>query len=448
MRRLFFARPASGPGLGFELAYGVGSIGTATFIIAPQILLLYFMTEALGIPPAAAGMALLFPKLLEFFTDPLIGRWSDKIETRWGRRRPFMAVGAVLFLIGFIALFMPPDFSHWQRSLAWVLVLYTLTTTAYTLFEVPYITMLSEVTDDSMVRTRISAWRSVFLSAGFMLAGGLAPWVVQHGGGDKAAFATMGILTGLISFAAMAVTVAGTGAGRVIRRSNQSSGQILLPLKVPAFAWLWLGFIIQMVSVSINSAMITYYNKYWLGNDELTISKVFLGVMTLTILTTALWTRLAGRIGKYSGFYIATFAYALGMALFWFARDGAWGFWLAVCVLGIANAGQQLFCFAIVPDVIANERVRSGFAEEGAFTGIWVMGQKLGLAIGTSIAGLGLHLAGFVESTFNGHVEQTAMALEAIVWQVSLLPGVVCMMSLYPIYRSRHSFARSNPVQR
>ena len=261
-------------GIKFELAYGVGSVGTAIFVIAPQILLLYFMTEALGIPPAAAGLALLFPKLVEFFTDPLIGRWSDKIQSRWGRRRPFMAVGSVFFLIGFVALFTPPDFSHWHNSLAWVLILYTLTTTAYTFFEVPYITMLSEVTDDAQVRTRVSGWRSVFLSVGFMLAGGLAPWIVQSGGADKAAFATMGLLVGLMSFAAMATTVLGTGSGRVIQRSMQSSGQLLLPLRVPAFAWLWLGFIIQMISVSVNSALLTYYNKYWLGNNDLTISKI------------------------------------------------------------------------------------------------------------------------------------------------------------------------------
>src|SRR5699024_6580665 len=134
-----FAMPSNNrpPGLGFELAYGLGSVGTAIFIIAPQILLLYFMTEALAIPPAAAGLALLFPKLIEFFTDPLIGRWSDRVDTRWGRRRPFMAFGALFFLIGFIALFSPPDFSHWHSALIWVLLLYALTTTAYTFFEVP-----------------------------------------------------------------------------------------------------------------------------------------------------------------------------------------------------------------------------------------------------------------------------------------------------------------------
>lgn len=87
-----------------------------------------------------------------------------------------------------------------------------------------------------------------------------------------------------------------------------------------------------MISVSVNSALLTYYNKYWLGNNDLTISKIFLGVMTLTVLTTVLWTKLARGIGKYHGFYIATVFYALGMALFWFAKDSTLGFWLAVTV--------------------------------------------------------------------------------------------------------------------
>ncbi len=431
------------PGLSFELAYGVGSIGTAIFVIAPQILLLYFMTEALSIPPGAAGMALLFPKLIELFTDPLIGRWSDRVDTRWGRRRPFMAVGAVLFVIGFIALFSPPDFNHWRSALIWVLLLYTLTTTAYTLFEVPYITMLAEVTEDSKTRTRIAGWRSVFLSVGFLLAGGLAPWVVQSGGGERPAFATMGLLIGLMSFAAMTTTVLGTSNGRVIQRSRQSSGSLLQPLRVPAFAWLWLGFIIQMVSVSVNSSLISFYNKYWLGNEELTVSKIFIGVMTLTVITTIFWTRLARWSGKYRGFYLATTLYALGMALFWFAKDGFWGFWLAIIVLGIANAGQQLFCFAIMPDIVAAERQRSGLAEEGSFTGIWVLGQKLGLGLGAGLAGIGLQLSGFVESSAGELVGQTNSALLAIVMLTSLVPGAICLLSLFPIYKSRQHFTSS-----
>jgi Na+/melibiose symporter-like transporter len=195
-----------------------------------------------------------------------------------------------------------------------------------------------------------------------------------------------------------------------------------------------------MISVGVNSALLSYYNKYWLGNNDFTISKIFLGVMTLTILTTMLWTKLSRRVGKYRGFYVATIAYAIGMALFWFSKDGPLGFWLAVFVFGIANAGQQLFCFAIVPDVIAAERHRSGFAEEGAFTGIWVMGQKLGLAIGAGIAGLGLHFFGFAESLAGSFIEQTDSAMFAIVLFVSIVPGIICLLSLYPIYKSKQKF--------
>lgn len=99
-----------------------------------------------------------------------------------------------------------------------------------------------------------------------------------------------------------------------------------------------------------------------------------------------------------------------------------------------------MFCFAIVPDVIAAERERSGFTEEGAFTGIWVMGQKLGLALGAGIAGLGLHLFGFVESLTGTFTEQSDSAMFAIVLFVSVVPGIICLLSLYPIYKSKQSF--------
>lgn len=99
-----------------------------------------------------------------------------------------------------------------------------------------------------------------------------------------------------------------------------------------------------------------------------------------------------------------------------------------------------MFCFAIVPDVIAAERERSGFAEEGAFTGIWVMGQKRGLALGAGIAGLGLHLFGFVESLAGTFTEQSDNAMFAIVLFVSVVPGIICLLSLYPINKSKQSF--------
>lgn len=430
------------PNRRFELAYAAGSIGTAIFIIAPQLLLLYFMTETLGIPPGAAGLALLLPKTVEMFTDPLVGRWSDRIDTRWGRRRPFMAVGACLFSMAFVALFYPPVFPEWGASLIWVVAMYTLTTTAFTLYEVPYITMLTEVTDDHHVRTRISGWRSAFLSMGFLMTGGLAPWIVQSGDGTREAYLQMGLIIGLIAFLAMGLSVVGTGSGRTIARSEASSKDWLLPLKVPAFSWLWLAYVIQLFSAGVHSSMITYHNKYWMGNDSLLVTKVIVGAMLIAIATTPAWALLARRLGKYNGFIIATVLYGIGMGVYWFAPGGPVQLWFAVVVMGVSTAGQQLFCMAIAPDVIAAECKRSGQAEEGAFFGIWVMGQKVALAIGAAFAGFGLQLAGFLESTSSAVMEQPPMAVLSIGLLVSLIPAVICWFSLYPIYRAKHSMKR------
>lgn len=423
----------------FELAYSAGSIGTAVFIIAPQLLLLYFMTETLGIPPGAAGLALLLPKAVEVFTDPLVGRWSDRIDTRWGRRRPFMAVGACLFSMGFVALFNPPLFPEWGASLIWIVALYTLTTTAFTLYEVPYITMLTEVTDDHHVRTRISGWRSAFLSVGFLMTGGLAPWIVQLGEGSREAYLNMGLVIGLIALLSMGLSVVGTGSGRTITRSETSSKDWLLPFKVPAFSWLWLAYVIQLFSVGVHSSMLTYHNKYWMGNDSFIVTKVFVGAMLIAIATTPIWTLLARQTGKYNGFMAATVLYGAGIAVYWFAPGGPAQLWFAVVVMGISTAGQQLFCMAIAPDVIAAECKRSGQAEEGAFFGIWIMGQKVALAIGAAFAGFGLQLAGFLESTGSMPIAQPPLAVLAVGLLVSFVPAFICLFSLYPIYRAKHS---------
>ncbi|KWZ71961.1 hypothetical protein AKG06_00090 [Pseudomonas aeruginosa] len=144
----------------FAPAYGLGSFGPAIFILTPQVLLLFFMTETLGIPAGMAGGGLLIPKLWELLSDPLIGRWSDRLHTRWGRRRPLMAVGSLMFLAAFALTFAPPSFNDWRYSLAWVIAFYTLTSTAYSLFTVPYATLLAEATEDPHARTRVAAWRS------------------------------------------------------------------------------------------------------------------------------------------------------------------------------------------------------------------------------------------------------------------------------------------------
>ena len=90
------------------------------------------------------------------------------------------------------------------------------------------------------------------------------------GRGEKG-YAQMGILVGLIAFAGMAGAVVGTGGIPAHRPIAHPPRNMLAPFSNKAFTWLWLGFIVQMVSVSICTAMLPFYDKYWLGNKESTI---------------------------------------------------------------------------------------------------------------------------------------------------------------------------------
>ena len=71
-------------------------------------LLLPIYNIALGVNPIWLGYAMLLPRILDAIIDPMIGNWSDNARTRWGRRRPFIAVGALITAIACVLLWMPP----------------------------------------------------------------------------------------------------------------------------------------------------------------------------------------------------------------------------------------------------------------------------------------------------------------------------------------------------
>ncbi len=429
----------------FAPCYGIGSLGPAIFILTPQVLLLFFMTEILNIPPGAAGIGILIPKIWELIFDPLLGRWSDRLQTPWGRRRPLMAFGAIVFLIAFTLMFSPPNFDNWQQTLLWVIVFYTLTSTGYSLFTVPYTTLLAEVTDDPLVRTRIAAWRSVLLALGFLIAGALAPWLVSIKGGGHDAYTYMAILIALIAFSGMSSAVIGTASAPIHSSTSHSHHSAMFaPFRNKAFSWLWLAFLIQMLSVALNTAMLPFFNKYWLGNHASTIPSIFLGLTLLTLLTTWCWTWLARRLGKHNGFILATLLYGTATLSLWLAMYGTTGLYFAIVLFGIANAGQQLFCFALIPDIVAQHRQQTGIEQEGSFIGLWIWGEKIGLALGAGLAGLILQITGFQQSSTEILLQQTPFALSTIAWSVSIIPGLICMLSIPAIIYSKRQMLKSN----
>lgn len=133
--------PLSRPRL---LGFGVGSVGTGVFSALPGLLLLYYLTDVLGVVAWLAGLVLVLPKFWDVVISPVIGAASDREAVRTGGRSRLMFAGALLLPALFAAMFAAPTAAP-AASALWVLLAFVLATTAFSLFQVPYIALPAEI---------------------------------------------------------------------------------------------------------------------------------------------------------------------------------------------------------------------------------------------------------------------------------------------------------------
>src|SRR5829696_1471191 len=117
--------------------YGVGSVGTGVFGAVPGLLLLFFLTDTLGVAPGWAGLVLLLPKAWDVILNPLVGAASDRDAARRGSRSRWLLAGAVALPPLFVAMFAVPFAGPLAGGL-WVAFAFLLAATAYSFYQVTY----------------------------------------------------------------------------------------------------------------------------------------------------------------------------------------------------------------------------------------------------------------------------------------------------------------------
>ena len=135
---------------------------------AVVMLVLFYYNAILGVPAHLVGAALAFTVLVDAVTDPMIGSWSDNTITRLGRRHPFMYASILPLALSLYALLSPPAGLGEAGLLFWILAIGVCVSISFTLFQVPFLAMLSELTDDYDERTKLNTYRytSTLLGAG------------------------------------------------------------------------------------------------------------------------------------------------------------------------------------------------------------------------------------------------------------------------------------------
>src|SRR5690349_7477524 len=161
-------------GVGTLALYGSGMLVQDTLGLGLGTLLLFYLTIVCGMSGSAAGLALGIALVVDSFVDPLVGSLSDNSRSRHGRRHPSMLAAAVPIAAGFAFLFSVPIGLSGAALFIYVFGLLMVVRVGLSFFQVPYITLGAELSDDYSERSTIVAWRVVFTVVALMAAAFLA----------------------------------------------------------------------------------------------------------------------------------------------------------------------------------------------------------------------------------------------------------------------------------
>jgi len=415
--------------------YGLGSVATGSFATVPGLLLLPYLTDRLGIAAGLAGVIVLLPKAWDVLLNPVAGQISDRSTNPAGRRRPFLLRAGLSLAVAFVLLFWGPT-SPQGLAAGWVVILFLACASAYAFFQVPYVAMPAEMTDDYAERTRLMTWRVTILALAILVSGGLSP-MIRNQLGPVWGYRGVGLFVGLL------IVVGTLGAWRGTRHTPMDSygtagtslrEQLRIVARARDFRILLTAFIIQALATGAMLAGVDYVARELLGSSGMS-TVLFVCFVGPALLVTPLWQRYAEAHDKRVGFLLASVLLGGGALATLGALHLATGLVPAtVAVIGIGYAGCQMFPLSMLADIAAVDAIRTGSNRIGVYTGVWTAGETLGLAFGPFAYAAVLALGGYVSST-TGDAAQPDSALTAIGWGFTVVPAVLVALSLVFVTR-------------
>lgn len=433
---------------GVVTRYAIGSLGTGGFATLPGLVLVYYLTDTLGVTALLAGLVVTAAKVWDVVIDPWIGERSDRALARTGTRRTWMIVGALALPVGFVLTFAVPAGLAPAASGAWVFVAFLATATAFSLFQVPYIALPAELTADYDARTRLLTWRVVVLTIAILLFGAGGPEVRAAFSDEHTGYLVMAIVAGLVIGAGLLVATStaakgdrSTDAGpRRDIRAGYTEGFAALR-RSAAFRALLAAFVLQGLATGLMLAGAQFVAT-WVLRDERAVTFLFVALIAPAMLCAPVWQAVAARVGKERGFALAStlfgFAALSLIGMIW--APGAWVY-VPVALAGAGYAGMQSLPMAMLPDVISHDARTHGIGRGGSFGGVWTAGETAGMALGATVLTIVLAITGYIESAGAQTVVQSSAAITGITLSFSVIPALLVAASLvalrrYPLRRA------------
>ena len=262
-------------GIGTLAIYGSGMLVQDTLAIGLASLLLFYLTIVCGMSGSVAGLALGVALVVDSFIDPLVGSLSDNSHSRHGRRHPFMILSAIPIAVGFGLLFsIPPQLTGWSLF-AFAMVMLMTVRVGLSFFQVPYIALGAELSDDYAERSTIVAARVLFTVAAGLAAAYLAYGLFLNGPGgvhNRAAYAPFAWTCSALVLVGAAISSFGTlgmrhrlhaapvdnggGVGRIL-------AEVVEVFKNRSFCILFSSCLILFIGLGVSGQLGLHANTYF-----------------------------------------------------------------------------------------------------------------------------------------------------------------------------------------
>ncbi len=365
--------------------YGLSDMPIQMAAIPVAAFLPNFYNQDLGVSLQAVGLIWLLTRLFDAVSDPVIGWLSDHTDTRWGRRRVWMAASVPIFMLAVYKLFMPSEPVTEYYLLGWLVVFWT----GWTMLFIPYYAWAAELSSDYNERTLIAGWRA-WLGMAANVTSKLVPVIAL------AFFAYEGTRETLFLIGTMTLIMLPIAVGLTI--FNVPESKHYLPSRVSLlqglrfmadnapFKRLVLAFFVNQLGSAISTALVVFFIRNVLQEEGNSITMLLVYYLA-NLCGIPFWVRMSSRFSKHRTwcFALALFGFFQCAYLFLGAGDFYYMLPFTACT-GFLGGSFYALPNAMKADVIDVDTLKSGEDRAAWYFAVWSFTTKVALSIGPALA--------------------------------------------------------------
>ena len=437
-----------------KLIYGLGAF-VNNLLAAAIGGMSIVLNLGLGMNPALVGLLGALPRLIDAFTDPLMGYVSDHTRSRWGRRRPYIFAGAIAAGIMFALLWQLPqgksETYYFWSFLIGSLFFYL----AYTIFATPWVALGYELTPDYHERTRVMAVQNFMGQLAYLISPWFL-WVMQYDvlfddlvSGARALAIAIGVAViaiGILPAIFLTERFTAEVVVGVKRKFMESTVDFFrgfaAALKFKPFLKLCLATFLVFNGFMMVASFQAYVIIYYVFAGDQSLGAEYAGwvgtvsaIATFCVIFFISW--LSTKIGKRRAFFVSTGVSMAGYALKWVCYSPQYPLLLLIPAPLIAFGLGGLFTLmgSMIADVCDMDELESHERREGMFGSIYWWVVKLGMAAALAIGGILLNATGFDVALGQHQTDSTILLMRLFDIAIPLSASAVAiwMVATYPI---------------